>query len=260
MTDALEKQEDIKKLSEKALIKLEAFNESLSYDLDQLSQSQPSAITTTLGVASDWRNTQNDIQEKVANLSEKRTKQCTMISNCKTSFEKVVNPGQDITDLKTFEDQLYKIIENLKKAKTPRNDLSLALSPNFQNNVDLAQVLAKFLKQQCIVLDKHCDRYSKILDNHHMTQSVLKSQSILKEEYEICLTNITKYQLRRQLHCWNSIKSQKLQEDGSGNQGLVTANMKWLNYDINDEIENSKRLISENNVLWDKVLKFMKEF
>ena len=97
----LVQQDDINRLSEKALIKLEVFVESLLYDLDQLSQLQP-AISTS-DVVGSWGNTQSDIQEKVSNLSDKRTKLSTVTDGCKASYEEILSCDADISDFRGFE-------------------------------------------------------------------------------------------------------------------------------------------------------------
>ena len=115
------KQADIQRLSEKALIKLEVFVESLLYDLDQLSQLQP-AISTSDAVVS-WGNTEKDIQEKVTSLADKRTKLYALGNNCKTSHEEILGFPVHYSDLRIFESQIYKKMENLKKGKITKEEV-----------------------------------------------------------------------------------------------------------------------------------------
>jgi hypothetical protein len=252
----LDKQDDIQRLSEIALIKLEFFIESLLYDLDQLSDLQQ-AISTS-DVVDSWRNTQTDLQEKVETLSNKRLKLCIIAEHCKTMYEEILSSDVDISDLKVFESQFYKKMETVKKTKGLNDEASAA---TIQNNVDFAQVLAKFLKQRGIILGKHCTRYSKMLNNYMNIEDLLKSQLILKEEYKICLTTITKYQLRRQLHCWKLLRKSLNQVNTASNvMNTLRMNTAEDCNVINEEMENSKRLIYENNALWDEMSTLMKKF
>ena len=246
----MDTQHDIERLSEKALIKLELFVESLLYDLDQLSQIQP--LISTSDAVNSWGNTENDIQERLTTLADKQMKLAALGTNCKTAYEEMLNLPICCFDLRIFETQIYKKIENLKRAKITKD------ATTTENNLDFAQLLAKFLKQRSMVFEKHCTKYGKILETYHMIQDLLKRQAILKEEYEMCLTTVTKCQLRRQLHCWNLLRKSLQQENITGDKDVVE-DMNSENCDINNMLENSKRLISENNVLWDQMSTLMKE-
>ena len=237
------------------MIKFEFFVESLLYDLDQLSDLQQ-AISTS-DVVDSWGNTQTDLQEKVSKLSDKRLKLCGIAENCKTLYEEILSSDLDISDLKVFEGQFYKKMETAKKTIGMNDEASATI---VQNNVDFAQVLAKFLKQRGIIFGKHCARYSKMLNNYMNIENLLKSQLILKEEYKICLTTITKYQLRRQLHCWKLLRKSLNQVNTSNNVLNTLGRNTTEDYNvINEEMENSRRLIYENNAIWCQMSTLMKE-
>ena len=91
-------------------------------------------------------------------------------------------------------------------------------------------------------------------------QESLKSQLILNEEYKMCLTTITKYQLRRQLQCWKLLRKSvnEVKPPCNVESALRLNNAQDCNV-INEEMENSRRLIHENNALWFQMFTLMKE-
>ena len=99
-----------------------------------------------------------------------------------------------------------------------------------------------------------------MLNNYMNIENLLKSQLILKEEYKICLTTITKYQLRRQLHCWKLLRKSLNQVNTSNNVLNTLGRNTTEDYNvINEEMENSRRLIYENNAIWCQMSTLMKE-
>ena len=248
------KQLDIQRLSDKALIKFEYFVESLLYDLDQLSK-LPQHFSTA-DVVQTWENTQNDLQEKVANLSDKNRMVTAMGENCSSAYAEILGCKVDISDLRGLETYTFKKLENLKKSKRSNDEWNTL---NTSNNIDFAQLLAKFLKQRNMVLEKLFTKYTNMLNNFNLAQDLSKRQTILKEEYEICLTTITKFQFRRQLYSWNLMKT-SLKEEIVTNKAPSSVLTELEDYNIQDELKNSRRLISENNTLWDNISFVMKQF
>ena len=253
------KQKDIQRLSDKALIKLEYFVESLLYDLDQLSQ-LPSTFSTS-DVVQTWGNTQNDLQEKVTNLSDKKMKIIDLGKDCTTAFDEISGCEIDVSELRGLETLVFKKLDTLKKSKGIIDDVTTSSN---SNNVDIAQLLAKFLKQRSIILEKLQAKYSKMFGNYKSTGDLSRRQVILKEEYEICLTTITKIQLRRQLYCWNLLKASLKEEHPRNAANATNANTSTelsilQDYNIQNELENSRRLMNDNNALWDNISVLMKQ-
>ena len=236
------------------MIKLEYFIESLLYDLDQLSQ-LPSTFSTS-DVVQIWGNTQNDLQEKVDNLSDKKMAFIELGNNYTSACDEILGCETDMSDLRCLETMVFKKLENLKRSKGIDDDAS---TPNTSNNVDIAQLLAKFLKQRNIILEKLHARYSKMFINFELAQDLSRRQMILKEEYEICLTTITKFQLRRQLYCWNLVKTSSNVGHNGTNSTLSEDHSILEGYSIQNELENSKRLMNQNNTLWDNISVIMKQ-
>lgn len=241
-------QEDIDRLSEKTKDKLELFIESLSYDVNRLSEMQETLSTPEC--LSGCENNRTELQNKMKILFDKRARLCNASNGCKIIFEEIHGTSFDFLDFKTFESQIYRNIEYLK--------IMMKDEVSIENNVIPAQLLAKFLKRRDILLEKSSERYRKMLDNYMALENLKKSQYILKEEYEICLTTITKYQLRRQMQCWNMLKHVVNKQSTPTNE-IVHPQLNLTKCDFKSEIESSKHLILKNTEIWNQLITVMND-
>ena len=241
-------QEDIDRLSEKTKDKLELFIESLSYDVNRLSEMQETLSTPEC--LSGWENNRTELQNKMKILFDKRARLCNASNDCKIIFEEIHGTSFDFLDFKTFESQIYRNIEHLK--------IMMKDEVSIENNVILAQLLAKFLKRRDILLEKSSERYRKMVENYMALENLKKSQYVLKEEYEICLTTITKYQLRRQTQCWNMLKHVVNKQRTPTNE-VIQPQLNLTKYDFKSEIESSKHLILKNTEIWNQLITVMND-
>ena len=241
-------QEDIDRLSEKTKDRLELFIESLSYDVNRLSEMQETLSTPEC--LSGWENNRTELQNKMKILFDKRARLCNASNDCKIIFEEIHGTSFDFLDFKTFESQIYRNIEHLK--------IMMKDEVSIENNVILAQLLAKFLKRRDILLEKSSERYRKMVENYMALENLKKSQYVLKEEYEICLTTITKYQLRRQTQCWNMLKHVVNKQRTPTNE-VIQPQLNLTKYDFKSEIESSKHLILKNTEIWNQLITVMND-
>ena len=241
-------QEDIDRLSQKTKNKLELFIESLSYDVNRLSDMQETFSTPEC--LSSWESNRTELQNKIKILFDKRARLCAASNGCKIVFEEIHGTSFDFSDFKTFESQIYRNIEHLK--------IMMKDEVSIENNVILAQLLAKFLKRRDILLEKSSERYRKMLDNYTALEGLKKSLYILKEEYEICLTTITKYQLHRQMQCWNMLKHAVNKQSTSTNE-IIHPQLNLTRCDFKSETESSKHLILKNTEIWNQLRTVMND-
>ena len=241
-------QEDIDRLSEKTKNKLELFIESLSYDVNRLSEMQETFSTPEC--LSSWESNRTELQNKIKILFDKRARLCAASNGCRIVFEEIHGTSFDFSDFKTFESQIYRNIEHLK--------IMMKDEVSIENNVILAQLLAKFLKRRDILLEKSSERYRKMLDNYTALEGLKKSLYILKEEYEICLTTITKYQLHRQMQCWNMLKHAVNKQSTPSNE-IIHPQLNLTRCDFKSETESSKHLILKNTEIWNQLKTVMND-
>ena len=154
-------QEDIDRLSEKTKDKLELFIESLSYDVNRLSEMQETQSTPEC--LSGWESSRTELQNKIKILFDKRARLYAASNGCKIVFEDIHGTSFDFLDFKTFESQIYRNIEHLK--------IMMKDEVSIENNVILAQLLAKFLKRRDILLEKSSERYRKMVENYSTNEN-----------------------------------------------------------------------------------------
>lgn len=244
---------EIEQRKERALSKLELFQESLTHDKEKYKeQSKKDVHITSAQIYESWNNSERDLNnffEEAVNKFQEIKIKLAEINPMAIEIQKI--PKQRPEDLQVFVKKSIQGLEDLRRIPIEgRKEKDTVL--------DVAQNVVRCLKQRDRNLQEHFNKKDSLMQFLGKIRSAHMNLEALSDHLDRFTSQLSKSQRKRQSDLWKLLAAALQQQRGQPVSPSTASSMTFAQQQSQQQQQKEAMLYSENQALRAQLQEYMK--